>query len=183
MDVFETVSQKCSVTEGNVNSRSTVLVSSPIDSYKNHLLALLRAQSRIMAYRVGTTRIYHECEGWIEKFVLRIALTTKGLLSDENSDPEGQIFLSHSHTNNRFFFLLIIRFTVFILRKVLLLWIFYVFVLSCVCYVCARLFICASWSPAGKGLTSWLSFVVSSVSLSLSLWYPGSGVVLDCIDS
>ena len=24
------------------------------------------------------------------------------------------------------------------------------------------LFICALWSPAGKGLTSWLSFVVSS---------------------
>ena len=48
---------------------------------------------------------------------------------------------------------------------------------------CARLFICASWSPAGKGLTSWLSFMVSSVSLSLSHWYPGSGVVLDCIDS
>ena len=34
-----------------------------------------------------------------------------------------------------------------------------------------------------KGLTSWLSFVVSAVSLSLSHWYPGSGVVLDCIDS
>ena len=32
-------------------------------------------------------------------------------------------------------------------------------------------------------LTSWLSFVVSTVSLSLSHWYPGSGVVLDCIDS
>ena len=48
---------------------------------------------------------------------------------------------------------------------------------------CARLFICALWSPAGKGLTSWLSFVVSSVSLSLSHWYPWSGVVLDCIDS
>ena len=48
---------------------------------------------------------------------------------------------------------------------------------------CARLFVCASWSPAGKGLASWLSFVVSSVSLSLSHWYPGSGVVLDCIDS
>ena len=47
----------------------------------------------------------------------------------------------------------------------------------------ARLFICALWSPAGKGLTSWLSFVVSSVSLSLSHWYPGSDVVLDCIDS
>ena len=48
---------------------------------------------------------------------------------------------------------------------------------------CARLFICALWSPAGKGLTSWLSFVVSYVSLSLSHWYPGSGMVLDCIDS
>ena len=57
--------------------------------------------------------------------------------------------------------------------------------LSCFCSVlcllclCARLFICALWSPAGKGLTSWLSFVVSTVSLSLSHWYPGSGVVLE----
>ena len=42
---------------------------------------------------------------------------------------------------------------------------------------------CALWSPAGKGMTSWLSFVVSNVSLSLSHWYPGSGVVLNCIDS
>ena len=49
--------------------------------------------------------------------------------------------------------------------------------------LCARLFICALWSPARKGLTSWLSFVVSTVSLSLSHWYPGSGEVLDCIDS
>ena len=51
----------------------------------------------------------------------------------------------------------------------------------CLLCLCARLFICASWSPAGKGLTSWLSFVVSAVSLSLSNWYPGSGVVLDCV--
>ena len=42
----------------------------------------------------------------------------------------------------------------------------------CLLCLCARLFICASWSPA------WLSFVVSTVSLSLSHWYPGSGVVL-----
>ena len=61
--------------------------------------------------------------------------------------------------------------------------------LLCLCSVlcflclCARLFICALWSPTGKGLTSWLEFVVSAVSLSLSHWYPGSGVVLDCIDS
>ena len=58
--------------------------------------------------------------------------------------------------------------------------------LLCFCSVlrllslCARLFICVLWSPAGKGLTSWLSFVVSTVSLSFS---PGSGVVPDCIDS
>ena len=59
----------------------------------------------------------------------------------------------------------------------------------CFCFVlwllnlCARLFICALWSPAGKGLTSWLSIVVSAVSLSLSPLYPGSGVILDWIDS
>ena len=52
---------------------------------------------------------------------------------------------------------------------------------------CARLFVCALWSPAGGGggggLAPWLSFVVSTVGLSLSRWCPGSGVVLDCIDS
>ena len=53
----------------------------------------------------------------------------------------------------------------------------------CLICLCGRLFICALWSSAGKGLTSWLLFVVSTVSLSLSHWYPGSGVVLDCIDS
>ena len=61
-------------------------------------------------------------------------------------------------------------------------WIFHCAIETHEC-LCARLFICALWSPAGKGLTSWLSFVVSTVSLSLSHWYPGSGVVLDCIDS
>ena len=55
-------------------------------------------------------------------------------------------------------------------------------VLSLLC-LCARLFVCTLWSPAGKGLTSWLSFVVYAVSMSLSHCYPGSGVVLDCIDS
>ena len=31
----------------------------------------------------------------------------------------------------------------------------------CLVWLCARLFICALWSPAEKELTSWLSFVVS----------------------
>ena len=48
---------------------------------------------------------------------------------------------------------------------------------------CARLFICAFWSPAGKGLTSWLSFVVSSVSLSLSHWYPGQASKIPLVRS
>ena len=59
------------------------------------------------------------------------------------------------------------------------------------CYFClvllcfhARLFVDALWSPAGKGLTSWRSFVMCLiVTLSLSHWYPGSGVVIGCIDS
>ena len=32
----------------------------------------------------------------------------------------------------------------------------------CLLSLCARLFICALWSPAGKGLTSGLSFKVSN---------------------
>ena len=57
------------------------------------------------------------------------------------------------------------------------------FSVLCLLCLCARLFICALLSPAVKGLTSWLLFVVSTVNLSLSHWYPGSGVVLDCIYS
>ena len=45
---------------------------------------------------------------------------------------------------------------------VLLLWIFYVFSFLCLLCLCTRLFICAFGSPTGKGLTSWLSFVVST---------------------
>ena len=37
----------------------------------------------------------------------------------------------------------------------------FLFCLVLLCF-CARLFICALWSPAWKGLTSWLSFVVSN---------------------
>ena len=53
-------------------------------------------------------------------------------------------------------------------------WIFYVFfsVLRLL-YLCARLFKCALLSPAGKGLTSWLSFGVSIaefVTFSLVSW-------------
>ena len=50
---------------------------------------------------------------------------------------------------------------------VLLLWIFNGgFSVLCLLCLCARLFICALWSPAGKGLTSWLSFVVYNANAS-----------------
>ena len=57
--------------------------------------------------------------------------------------------------------------------------------LLCVCYafVRARLFIAALWSPAGKGLTYWLSFVMSTCECFTFPLVPWSGVVLDCIDS
>ena len=55
------------------------------------------------------------------------------------------------------------------------------------CYLCflfvmlSCLFIAALWPPAGKGLTFWLSFVkFHCVFCHYAMWYPGSGVVLDC---
>ena len=57
------------------------------------------------------------------------------------------------------------------------------FSVLCMLGLCARLFICALRSPAGKGLTFWLSFVVYNCEFVLSRWHPGSGVVHDCINS
>ena len=52
-------------------------------------------------------RIYHECEGKIEKAVQRVAVwhyETCQVMT--NGGPEGRIFRSLPHTNNGFFFLL-----------------------------------------------------------------------------
>ena len=58
-------------------------------------------------------RIYHECEGRIEKSIPRIAVWhQEACWVMTNGDPEGQIFLSYPHTNNWFFFLLTIVFLV-----------------------------------------------------------------------
>ena len=65
-----------------------------------------------------------------------------------------------------------------------LLWIFYVFVLSCVCsvfvHVCLYV-LCGHLLGKGWPLGSRLWCL--TVNLSLSHLYPGSGVVLGCIDS
>ena len=50
---------------------------------------------------------------------------------------------------------------------------FVFFAALCLLCLCARLFICTLWSPAGKGLISWLSFVVSNsefVTFPLVSW-------------
>ena len=71
-------------------------------------------------------------------------------------------------------------------KAVLLLWIFYDFVLSCICYVFVRVclyVLCGHLLGKGWPLGSRLWCLTVSLSLSLSHWYPGSGVVLDCINS
>ena len=56
--------------------------------------------------------------------------------------------------------------------------------LSCFVMISCETFIGALWSPAGKGLTIWVSFVLSNCKVvSFSHCYPGSGVLLGCIDS
>ena len=57
------------------------------------------------------------------------------------------------------------------------------------CYLClvfvmlSSLFIAVWWSPTGKRLISFLSFVMFNCVFVTLMWYPGSDVVLDCIDS
>ena len=55
--------------------------------------------------------------------------------------------------------------------------------LSCVCFALVLgLVIVALLSPAGKELTSWLSFVMSNCGLVTFPLVSGSGVVLECIN-
>ena len=68
-------------------------------------------------------------------------------------------------------------------KAVLLLWNLYVFSVLCLLCLRVRLLICALWSPAGKRLPLGSRLRCTTVSLSLSHWYPGADVVLDCIDS
>ena len=63
----------------------------------------------------------------------------------------------------------------------------YFFCGSFLCYLClvfvmlSRLFNAVLWSSAGKGLTSCLWCLI--VFCHFPMWYPRSGVVLDCIES
>ena len=52
------------------------------------------------------------------------------------------------------------------------------FSVLCLLYLCVRLFICALRSSAVKGLTSWLSFVVSNCEF---VTFPFVYLVVRCI--
>ena len=63
-------------------------------------------------------RIYHECEGRIEKSVSRIAVWYhEACRVMTNGNPEGQIFLSYPHMNNGFFFFLLITLCFIFIKK------------------------------------------------------------------
>ena len=56
---------------------------------------------------------------------------------------------------------------------------------SVLCLLClsVRMFICALWSPAWKGPTSWLSFVVSNCEFATFPLVSWVRCGTDCIDS
>ena len=64
-------------------------------SIYNHIIRVV-TNSPSQIFFQKNIRIYHECEGRIEKSVTRMT----------NGDPKGQFFLFYPHTNNGFFFLL-----------------------------------------------------------------------------
>ena len=68
-------------------------------------------------------------------------------------------------------------------KAVLLLWIIYIFSVLCLLCLCARLFNVPGGHLLGKGRSLGSCLWCLAVSVSLSSWYPGSGVVLDCINS
>ena len=70
-------------------------------------------QRNLQIYSRDTIRIYHECEDDIEKSVLRITVCHQEACRVlTNGDHEGQIFLSHPHTNHGFFSLLVIEYSI-----------------------------------------------------------------------
>ena len=63
-------------------------------------------------------RIYHKCEGGIEKSVPRVTnWHHEACPVMTNSDCDGQNFLSHPHTNNGFFFLLTTKYLILYWKK------------------------------------------------------------------
>ena len=63
-------------------------------------------------------RIYHECEGRIEKSLPRIDVWHhESCRVMTNGDPEARIFLSYPHTNNGFFSSLLTTVFIYLFKK------------------------------------------------------------------
>ena len=58
----------------------------------------------------------------------------------------------------------------------------FVLFMSCVCHALASVH-CYPVFTSREGLTSWPLFLMFIVIGYFPIWYPGTGVVLDCIDS
>ena len=75
----------------------------------------MNANKTVGGYNI---RIYHECEGSIDKSVTRITIWhPEACRVMINGDHAGRILLFNSHTNNGFFFLLNIKYHIFCLKK------------------------------------------------------------------
>ena len=71
-----------------------------------------------MLLYIGIIRIHNECEGGIEKSVLRITVWHhKACRVMTNGDHDGQIFQYHPLTNSGFFFLLTIKYRSLCLKR------------------------------------------------------------------
>ena len=82
-------------------NQSIVLVRAR-ETQPHMLTCKLYTYSVTLSKNTKTIRIYHECEGRIEKTRPKY----------RRGDPEGWTFLSRPHTNNIFFFLLTIKYRI-----------------------------------------------------------------------
>ena len=95
------------------NFNILAVLCSSTDWFESYLVG--NPENRFSCIEAHNIRIYHECEGRIEKSIPRITTWYyEACRVMSNGDPEGQIFLSYPHTNNRLFFLLT---TVFFILK------------------------------------------------------------------
>ena len=106
-------------TELNVRGTMSQLANDVISAQiRQNVSTALTSLSRYVWASSRHIRIYHECEGRIEKSAPRITIWQhEACLVMTNGDHEGRIFLSYSHPNNGFFFLLTIRYHILSLRK------------------------------------------------------------------
>ena len=87
-------------------------------SHNYNVVCFVVCWNEVKVSRTNSIWIHHECAGKIEKSVPRTTdWQHEACQMMTNGDHEGWIFISHSHTNNRFFFFLTIKYRILCLRK------------------------------------------------------------------